>query len=29
MRYRPLTKNKEFTRAYARGKPYAHPQRVL
>lgn len=29
MRYRPLTKNKEFTRAYARGKAYVHPQLVL
>ena len=25
MRYRTLTKNKEFSRIYARGKSYVHP----
>ena len=25
MRYRTLTKNKEFSRIYARGKSYIHP----
>lgn len=29
MRYRPLTRNKEFTRAYARGKSFVHPKLVL
>ena len=29
MRYRPITKNREFTRAYARGKAYIHPKLVL
>ena len=29
MRYRPITKNKEFCRAYARGKAYVHPKLVL
>ena len=26
MRYRTLTKNKEFSRIYARGKSYVQPQ---
>lgn len=29
MRYRTLTRNKEFTRAYARGKSFVHPHVVL
>ena len=29
MRYRTLTKNKEFTRAYTRGKAFVHPLLVL
>ena len=29
MRYRCLTKNKEFSRTYARGKSYVHPFVVL
>lgn len=29
MRYRPITRNKEFSRAYARGKSYVHPKLVL
>ncbi|MEE0800546.1 MAG: ribonuclease P protein component [Gemmiger sp.] len=29
MRYRKLTKNREFTRLYARGKSYVHPNLVL
>ena len=29
MRYRTICKNKEFARAYARGKCYVHPQVVL
>lgn len=29
MRYRTLTKNKEFSRVYARGKSYVHPDLVL
>ena len=29
MRYRTLTKNKEFSRIYARGKSYIHPNLVL
>ena len=29
MRYRTLTKNKEFSRIYARGKRYVHPNLVL
>ena len=29
MRYRTITKNKEFTRVYSRGKSYVHPQLVL
>ena len=29
MRYRPITKNKEFCRAYARGKAFVHPKLVL
>lgn len=29
MRYTPLTHNKDFTRAYTRGKSYVHPQLVL
>lgn len=29
MRYRPICKNKEFARAYNRGKCYVHPQLVL
>ena len=29
MRYRTLTKNKEFTRAYTRGKSFVHPLLVL
>ena len=29
MRYRTLTKNKEFSRIYARGKSYVHPNLVL
>lgn len=29
MRYRTICKNKEFTRVYARGKSYVHPQLVL
>ena len=28
MRYRTLTKNKEFSRIYARGKSYVHPNRL-
>lgn len=29
MRYRPICKNKEFSRVYSRGKAYVHPQLVL
>ena len=29
MRYRTICKNKEFSRVYARGKSYVHPQLVL
>ena len=29
MRYRPLTHNNEFTRAYTRGKSFVHPHVVL
>lgn len=29
MKYRVLTKNKEFSRVYARGKSYVHPYMVL
>ena len=29
MRYRTITKNKEFTRVYSRGKSYVHPHLVL
>ena len=29
MRYRTLTKNKEFSRIYARGNSYVHPKLVL
>lgn len=29
MRYRPLTHNSEFTRAYMRGKSFVHPHVVL
>ena len=29
MRYRPITRNKEFSRAYARGKSYVHPKLVM
>ena len=29
MRYRPITRNKEFSRAYSRGKSYVHPKLVL
>ena len=29
MRYRPITRNKEFARAYARGKAFVHPKLVL
>ena len=29
MRYRPITRNKEFSRAYARGKAFVHPNLVL
>ena len=29
MRYRPLTHNSEFVRAYNRGKAYVHPDLVL
>ncbi|MDD6319960.1 MAG: ribonuclease P protein component [Oscillospiraceae bacterium] len=29
MRYRTINKNKDFTRAYARGKSYVHPDLVL
>jgi len=29
MKYRPITKNKEFVRVYSRGKSYVHPQIVL
>ena len=29
MRYRPLTHNSEFTRAYARGRSFVHPHVVL
>ena len=29
MRYRPITRNKEFSRAYARGKSFVHPKLVL
>ena len=29
MRYRPICKNKEFGRAYAKGKSYVAPQLVL
>lgn len=29
MRYRTITRNKEFGRAYARGKSFVHPKLVL
>lgn len=29
MRYRAITRNKEFARVYARGRSYVHPQLVL
>lgn len=29
MRYRTIKKNREFSRAYARGKSYVHPHLVL
>lgn len=29
MKYRPINKNKDFLRAYHRGKCYVHPQVVL
>ena len=29
MRYRPITRNKEFSRAYSRGRSYVHPKLVL
>ena len=29
MKYRPINKNKDFIRAYNRGKCYVHPQVVL
>lgn len=29
MRYRPITRNKEFARAYARGRSFVHPKLVL
>lgn len=29
MRYRPITRNKEFSRAYSRGKAFVHPKLVL
>ena len=29
MKYRPLNKNRDFSRAYARGKSYVHPFLVL
>ncbi len=29
MRYRPITRNKEFSRAYSRGKSYVNPKLVL
>ncbi len=29
MRYRPICKNREFSRVYSRGKSYVHPQLVL
>ncbi len=29
MRYRAICKNREFSRVYARGKAYVHPQLVL
>lgn len=29
MRYRPITRNKEFSRAYSRGKSYVHPKLVM
>lgn len=29
MKYRPIHRNKEFSRVYARGKSYVHPQIVL
>ena len=29
MKYRPLNKNRDFSRAYARGKSYVHPHLVL
>lgn len=29
MRYRPITRNKEFARAYAKGKALVHPKLVL
>ena len=29
MRYRPITRNREFGRAYARGRSYVHPKLVL
>ncbi len=29
MKYRPINKNKDFVRAYNRGKCYVHPQVVL
>ena len=29
MRYRPITRNREFGRVYARGRSYVHPKLVL
>lgn len=29
MRYRPICKNREFSRVYSKGKAYVHPQLVL
>ena len=29
MRYRPICKNREYSRVYSRGKAYVHPQLVL
>lgn len=29
MKYRPINKNKDFSRCYSRGKCYVHPQVVL
>lgn len=29
MRYRPITRNKEFARVYSKGKAFVHPKLVL